>query len=436
VADEVKEEEEPMEENEDGCLEDDDEEDDEEEADGSGGGRGNVDLTGFLFGNLNEEGQLDAEDANFLDRDTRAKLGGLGRLLGNSQTNDDELQGILKEKGEEEEEGDEDYEESQKDPLAEDFSNIQEGVSDDDSSSDEEEEEEERVKNGSDEDKRKDKIEPKEEAKPAVVKEEPKEEEMTIEDQIEVKHEPIENQEKEASPSPSEAAKPKEKEDEQLMPPPATAPASKQAAAKQEPPAAEPPPQSKAKPEPTSQRRPLAGMLPEKYKDTDVRELFPEFRQNEVLRFSRLFPIKPSHRPKIWKNLKRKKPEEMPAKVEHKQEYDENGEPKEFEWKFQFAELPDDPSAYAEDGLNRLMRPQEEGGDEATEEDEEEDAQAKRRRRGPKETDWRTGPAQYWYDMTNVPENAEDYDYGLKLALGKSQSFLSNNLGIYTGVLP
>jgi hypothetical protein len=48
-------------------------------------------------------------------------------------------------------------------------------------------------------------------------------------------------------------------------------------------------------------------MVTSVFLDTDVRELFPEFRQNSVLRFSRLFPIKPSHKPKIWKNLKRKK---------------------------------------------------------------------------------------------------------------------------------
>jgi len=65
-----------------------------------------------------------------------------------------------------------------------------------------------------------------------------------------------------------------------------------------------------------------------------VRELFPEFRQSSVLRFSRLFPIKPSHKPKIWKNLKRKKQsneskkgEEIvksdPAKQESQQHEDE-----------------------------------------------------------------------------------------------------------------
>jgi transcription initiation factor TFIID subunit 1 len=47
-------------------------------------------------------------------------------------------------------------------------------------------------------------------------------------------------------------------------------------------------------------------MLPEKYQGVDVRELFPEFRPGHVLRFTRLFPIKPSLRPRIWKNVKRR----------------------------------------------------------------------------------------------------------------------------------
>ena len=37
--------------------------------------------------------------------------------------------------------------------------------------------------------------------------------------------------------------------------------------------------------------------------------------------------------------------------------------------------------------------------------------------KGPKSTDWRQGPAQYWYDMLNLPEKVEDFDYNLKLAV-------------------
>jgi hypothetical protein len=40
---------------------------------------------------------------------------------------------------------------------------------------------------------------------------------------------------------------------------------------------------------------PLAGMLPEKYKSVDIKTVFPEFRENSVLRFSTLFPIKVGH---------------------------------------------------------------------------------------------------------------------------------------------
>jgi len=55
--------------------------------------------------------------------------------------------------------------------------------------------------------------------------------------------------------------------------------------------------------------------------------------------------------------------------------------------------LPDDPSAYVEDGLDRLMRPKEE----ATEGDNDaEESEDKAKKKGPKPTDWRSGPAQYW----------------------------------------
>ena len=42
----------------------------------------------------------------------------------------------------------------------------------------------------------------------------------------------------------------------------------------------------------------------------------------------------------------------------------------------------------------------------------ESDSQSK----GPKPSDWRHGPAQYWYDMLNLPENIEKFDYNLQIA--------------------
>lgn len=64
---------------------------------------------------------------------------------------------------------------------------------------------------------------------------------------------------------------------------------------------------------------PLASMLPSKYANVDVTELFPDFRPNQVLRFSKLFgPGKPSSLPQIWRGVrkrrKRRKQQEMKDK--------------------------------------------------------------------------------------------------------------------------
>ena len=39
----------------------------------------------------------------------------------------------------------------------------------------------------------------------------------------------------------------------------------------------------------------------------------------------------------------------------------------------------------------------------------------KNRDNRPDIAEWRYGPAQYWYDMMNVPESGEGFDYGFKL---------------------
>lgn len=35
---------------------------------------------------------------------------------------------------------------------------------------------------------------------------------------------------------------------------------------------------------------------------------------------------------------------------------------------------------------------------------------------GPKVADWRFGPAQIWYDMLEVPETGDGFNYGFKLS--------------------
>lgn len=53
---------------------------------------------------------------------------------------------------------------------------------------------------------------------------------------------------------------------------------------------------------------PLAAMLPSKYADVDVTEIFPDFRYDKVLRFSRLFgPGKPSSLPQIWRSVRKRR---------------------------------------------------------------------------------------------------------------------------------
>ena len=62
-----------------------------------------------------------------------------------------------------------------------------------------------------------------------------------------------------------------------------------------------------------------------------------------------------------------------------------------FKWEFNHAPLPDDPSLYMEDSMVTLLRPKEEKVEEDAEDKEKEEE-----RRGPKPTDWRHGPAEYW----------------------------------------
>ncbi len=141
--------------------EDQEEEDGVEATSRQGQGQGSgIDLTGFLFGNIDEEGRLSEDSASFLDRSTREKLGGLSRLLsasggalgvpvagageGDDEDDDYDLDKIVQEgsAGQDKEEGGEKAEEeafdgTQKAPDAQDFSAIEDAMSDDSSSSDE-----------------------------------------------------------------------------------------------------------------------------------------------------------------------------------------------------------------------------------------------------------------------------------------------------------
>ncbi|KAL3880165.1 hypothetical protein ACJMK2_032430 [Sinanodonta woodiana] len=74
-------------------------------------------------------------------------------------------------------------------------------------------------------------------------------------------------------------------------------------------------------------KHPLAAMLPPELANVDVTSLFPEFRPGKVLRFSRLF--KPVHTPHIWRKKKKKKKadDKQEEKTEERQGEKSEGKP-------------------------------------------------------------------------------------------------------------
>ena len=93
-------------------------------------------------------------------------------------------------------------------------------------------------------------------------------------------------------------------------------------------------------------------MLPKKYENVNIQELFPEFRENQVLRFSRLFPIKSSYKPRIWKNVKRR----FKTEDSENEGYSPPKKTKDGEWVLNVAPPPTDPDAYIEDQAVRFHR--------------------------------------------------------------------------------
>ncbi|XP_060811264.1 transcription initiation factor TFIID subunit 1 isoform X1 [Bombus pascuorum] len=191
------------------------------------------------------------------------------------------------------------------------------------------------------------------------------------------------------------------KSDIQLMPPPPI-PEEKEALTAEEAEAAR-------------QRKletPLASMLPSKYANVDVTELFPDFRANKVLRFSRLFgPGKPSSLPQIWKGVKRRRKKKRHHDIRDSDSGSDQEEKKmRFKgWVMQYGPDPT-PDICRSDDETKLLMPVEdkEQVDKSGETGENGDM-------GPKVADWRFGPAQLWYDMLQVPETGDGFNYGFKI---------------------
>ncbi|XP_003736702.3 transcription initiation factor TFIID subunit 1 isoform X2 [Drosophila pseudoobscura] len=226
------------------------------------------------------------------------------------------------------------------------------------------------------------------------------------------------------------------KDDKELMPPPSTplgrvagASGPEEAVAKIPGPdggAASASSETKASGDPKDDRKldtPLADILPSKYQNVDVRKLFPDFRPNKVLRFSRLFgPGKPTSMPQIWRHVRRrrrKRNQSRDQKMSNTGGSDspsDTEEPRHRGFSLFYASEPTPAACMSDDeekllsDLNRVDVRQEgpENGENSDQK--------------PKVADWRFGPAQIWYDMLEVPESGDGFNYGFKMKSTANQS--------------
>ncbi|XP_045448768.1 transcription initiation factor TFIID subunit 1 [Melitaea cinxia] len=286
--------------------------------------RSGMDLTGFLFGNIDETGQL--EDDGLLDGDSKRMLSSLNRLgLGSM------LSEVLEEEETVKDDEEKDY--TQKSPSAVDFFDIDDAA----------EEEKNEIKEESEKWK-------------------------------------VEGSENESEQRNNDEGYEGDMEgDGGLMPPPSTVPKPKTD-------------------KPKKLETPLAAMLPSKYANVDVTELFPDFRPDKVLLFSRLFgPGKLSSLPQIWRGVKKRRRRKRSGSTG--------------------SDTPPQPELqevqYASDDEEKFLKPMEESQQTSQPENNSQSSGDKSQK--PTPAHWRFGPAQAWYDMLNVPETGEGFDYGFKV---------------------
>uniref|UniRef100_A0A3B4ZBQ9 Transcription initiation factor TFIID subunit n=1 Tax=Stegastes partitus TaxID=144197 RepID=A0A3B4ZBQ9_9TELE len=158
---------------------------------------------------------------------------------------------------------------------------------------------------------------------------------------------------------------------------------------------------------------PLAGIM---QKDAakalpSVTELFPEFRPGRVLRFLRLFgPGK--NMPSVWRSARRKKKRKhrdpQPGTPPPEGEPSEQSQEKKSGWLYEYAPPPPPEQCLSDDEIT-MMAPVESKFSQTCGDG---DKEAESR---PKVAEWRYGPAQLWYDMLGVPEDGSHFNYGFKL---------------------
>ncbi|KAK7790672.1 hypothetical protein R5R35_002446 [Gryllus longicercus] len=330
-----------------------------------------IDLTGFLFGNVDESGQLEND---VLDSESKRHLASLGRLGLNSfwdefiprkevkkfkSDSDSDDEGVLQEKDTGDVQNQTDYGADKdgnydvKSPSAVDYSDIAELAEDEAG-----------------------------EGKPSY---EPLKQSATVKTEDGTEYD-------------ADDEGTSLKSDTQLMPPP-------------------PLPSDKDDLDASADARnkrletPLAAMLPSKYADVNVTEIFPDFRVDKVLRFSRLFgPGKPSSLPQIWRSVRKRRRRRKHQQPDHSDSGSDQDVQRERKvgWNLNVAPPPSPDKCQSDDEKKLLQPVEDKAQGTKTEQTENNDM-------GPKVADWRFGPAQVWYDMLEVPETGEGFNYGFKV---------------------
>ncbi|NWX21306.1 TAF1 factor, partial [Aegotheles bennettii] len=143
-----------------------------------------------------------------------------------------------------------------------------------------------------------------------------------------------------------------------------------------------------------------------------VTELFPEFRPGKVLRFLRLFgPGK--NVPSVWRSARRKRKKKhrelaQEVQIQEGEVVVESGMEGKSPWEYEFAAPPPPEQCLSDDEIT-MMAPVESKFSQSTGDiDKVTDTK-------PKVAEWRYGPAQLWYDMLGIPEDGSGFDYGFKL---------------------
>ncbi|KAM7160030.1 transcription initiation factor TFIID subunit 1 isoform 4-T4 [Macrochelys suwanniensis] len=143
-----------------------------------------------------------------------------------------------------------------------------------------------------------------------------------------------------------------------------------------------------------------------------VTDLFPEFRPGKVLRFLRLFgPGK--NVPSVWRSARRKRKKKhrelmQEVQIQEGEAATEAGMEEKSPWEYEFAPPPPPEQCLSDDEIT-MMAPVESKFSQSTGDiDKVTDTK-------PKVSEWRYGPAQLWYDMLGIPEDGSGFDYGFKL---------------------